>query len=329
MNRLEWVGYLKDYSRPNHKKAAWQVINTFIPYIFMFSLSTYLVMKGTHLLVAAGAMLVAAAMVVRLFIFFHDCTHESFVKSKKWNRRIGIVLGVLTFTPYNDWKKAHGIHHGSVGNLEKRGVGDIWTVTVEEYKALNPLMRFWYRLYRNPFFLFSVAPFFLFVVMNRFSSKSTGKKEAANIVVTNIGILLVAVVFSVIFTPVSYLIVQGIVIAVAAAMGVWLFYIQHQFEDVYWVGTNEWNGIEAALKGSTFYKLPVVFEWVSGYIGYHHIHHLNPNIPNYHLKPCYLNRPELKNVKTVTLGSSFHLAFLCFYDEQKKQLISYKQLRAA
>lgn len=327
MSRKEWNESLKTYAKPNHNKVTLQLLNTVIPYIVLLGTILYLSSIGTSFLLLLPLSIGAAAMMVRIFIFFHDCTHQSFVASSKGNAFFGKILGFLVFTPYEAWKKEHSIHHSSVGNLDKRGVGDIWTLTIEEYEASSKAKRFIYRLFRNPAFLFSIAPVFLFVVLQRIPKKDASKKEVKNTILTNVALIIYSVVLSLLFGWQTYVLYQTLIIATASAAGVWLFYVQHQFEEVYWESSKEWDLVDAALKGSTFYKLPIVFEWVSGYIGYHHIHHLNARVPNYNLKACYKSIKPLQNTKTVTLFESFRLGALHFYDEKRKVMITYKQLK--
>ncbi|PAB58779.1 fatty acid desaturase [Anaeromicrobium sediminis] len=326
MNLRQWNNYLKKYAKANNKKAVIQIINTLLPYILLMSFSVYLIETQASIITIIPIVLITGGFMVRVFILFHDCTHESFVEAKRWNDILGHIFGIFAFTPYVPWKRDHNIHHGSVGNLDRRGVGDIWTMTVDEYRQGKWYKRGIYRIYRNPIFLFGIAPIFLFAVINRFPRLKASKKEWISCMITNGGIILVSLIFSKIFFLKSYLIAQLLVIAFASSMGVWLFYIQHQFEEVYWMDNEKWNFVDAALSGSTFYKLPLVLEWITGYIGYHHIHHLNAKIPNYHLKECYKGKSELREVKTVTLLSSLPLGLLQLYDEKKELLVSYKQL---
>lgn len=317
---------IKTFAKPDNFKALRQITNTAIPYVALLGATFFSFNKG-YVLLTALLSFISAFFMVRVFILFHDCTHGSFTTSKKVNDILGLIFGVLSFTPYASWKKEHTIHHGSVGNLDRRGVGDIWTLTIEEYNNKTSFMKGVYRLFRNPFFLFTVAPFFKFLVLNRISKKSASKEERINNLYTNIGIVLVGIIYSLIFSFKTYAIMQFITLCMASTIGLWLFYVQHQFEDVYWEESTNWNSKEAALKGSTFYKLPLVFEWLSGYIGYHHIHHLNSRIPNYHLKECYQSHAELKDVRTVRFFESIHLAFLQIYDSNNKQLISFKTFK--
>lgn len=327
MSQKEWNQSLKAYAAPSYRKALIQLINTVLPYLAVMGTIFYLGSLGAGFMVLGPLSVLAAGFMVRIFILFHDCTHQSFVKKGKENDAIGKILGILVFTAYEPWKKEHSIHHGAVGNLERRGVGDIWTMTIEEYQTSSLYKRFLYRLFRHPAFLFTVAPVFLFTILQRIPKKSATKKEVKNIWFTNLLLILMGVGLSAVFGWKTVVLYQVLTVAIASSAGVWLFYVQHQFEEVYWEKGEEWDLAEAALKGSTFYKLPLVFEWISGYIGYHHIHHLNARIPNYNLKSCYREIHELQNIKTVTLLESFKLAALEFYDEKRKRLITYRQYR--
>lgn len=327
MSQKEWNRALKSYAEPDHKKAKVQILNTVLPYLIITGLIFYFGSKGVGFLVLGPMAVVAAGFMVRIFILFHDCTHQSFVKTSKGNDLIGKILGILVYTAYEPWKKEHSIHHGAVGNLDRRGVGDIWTLTTDEYKASPVYRRFLYRLFRHPAFLFTVAPVFLFTILQRIPKKTATSREVKNIWMTNLVLLVLGIGLSLLFGWKTVVLYQLLTIAVASSAGVWLFYVQHQFEEVYWEKGEDWDVAEAALKGSTFYKLPLVFEWISGYIGYHHIHHLNARIPNYNLKPCYKEIHELQQIKTVTLLESFKLAALEFYDEKAKRLITYRQYR--
>lgn len=317
---------IKVFAKPDNAKAVFQIMNTVLPYLALLALTFASFNRQLYVLTAAFSF-VSAFFMVRVFILFHDCTHGSFTDHKKANDILGHVFGILSFTPYASWKKEHTIHHGSVGNLDRRGVGDIWTMTVDEYNSKPKHIQGLYRLFRNPLFLFGVAPFFKFLVLNRLSKKIATKEERLSNLYTNIGIIAVGIVFSMIFSFKTYAIMHFAVLYMASSIGLWLFYVQHQFEEVYWEEAQDWNSKEAALKGSTFYKLPLVFEWLSGYIGYHHIHHLNSRIPNYNLKKCFESNHELKEVRTIRFFDSIHLAFLQIYDAKSKQLISFRRFK--
>jgi acyl-lipid omega-6 desaturase (Delta-12 desaturase) len=319
---------LKKYAKPDNKKVLIQLANTFLPYIALLTFVFFLANRGVNYFILLPLSLIAGSFMVRTFILFHDCTHKSFVKTSKWNAILGNIFGFFVFTPYVTWQREHNTHHATVGNLDKRGVGDIWTLTVEEYKKASGFTRFIYRIFRHPLFLFGIAPVFLFTVLNRFPKRGSGKKAILSTLLTNLGILVVGAIFSTLFSLKIYLIYQITIIAFATSMGVWLFYIQHQFEDVYWQETKLWGVVDAALMGSSFYKLPLVLEWISGYIGYHHIHHLNSRIPNYHLKASYQEIKDIEGIKVVTLRESFKYVSLKYYDEKTKRLIDRRELKS-
>jgi omega-6 fatty acid desaturase (delta-12 desaturase) len=265
---------------------------------------------------------------VRIFIISHDCGHGSFFKSRRANDILGIITGVLTFTPYHHWRWEHAIHHSSSGDLDRRGTGDVWTLTVQEYLEASRWKKFSYRLARNPIVLFVLAPLFLFLVMQRFPKLKAPLRERLSVYGTNLALLAVACWLIWVFGFKAYLIIQLTVLMVAGSAGVWLFYVQHQFEGVYWERSGEWDYATAALKGSSFYKLPKVLQWFSGNIGYHHIHHLSPRIPNYHLEKCHEAEPLFQTVKPVTLLGSLKSFTFRLWDEQKRKLVGYGQLKA-
>jgi len=328
MSRKEWNIYLKDYAKANHNKVIIQMLNTVLPYMLILVSIFYLGSQGVKFVILLPMSIVAAALMVRTFIFFHDCTHQSYLSSSKGNQILGNFLGILVFTPYEAWKKEHNIHHGTVGNLDEKGVGDIWTMTLTEYEAAPKFNKLIYRIFRNPAFLFTIAPVFLFTVLQRFPKKTATKKERSNYLQVNTILLVYATSFSLLFGWQVFITYQLLVLTMAASAGVWLFYVQHQFEEVYWEGKEDWDLVDAALEGSSFYKLPGILEWISGYIGYHHIHHLNARIPNYNLKACYNSNIKLQDTKTVRFFESFKLAFLFIYNENIKRMMTYKTYKS-
>ena len=269
----------------------------------------------------------AGAFLVRVFIISHDCGHGSFFKSRVANDVVGSITGLLCMTAYYHWRWEHAIHHSTAGDLDRRGTGDIWTLTVQEYLEASRWKRFAYRLARNPFVLFVVAPLFLFIVRERFPSGKAGQRERLSVYWTNGIIFAMAIGMSWIFGFKAYLLLQLMVMMVAGSAGVWLFYVQHQFEGVYWQRKDEWDYTLAALQGSSFYKLPKVLQWFSGNIGFHHIHHLSPRIPNYNLEKCHEAEPLFQTVRPVTLLSSLKAFSFRLWDEQRQMLIGYRELR--
>jgi acyl-lipid omega-6 desaturase (Delta-12 desaturase) len=270
---------------------------------------------------------VSAGLLVRIFIFFHDCGHDCFFPSRRANRILGYITGVMTLTPFDEWKYKHAIHHAGSGNLDKRGIGDIWTMTIEEFNASPARTRLIYRLYRSPLVLLVVGPPFIFFFQHRFSTKVTGARGRRSVALTNLGILGVGVALSLLMGWKTYLLIQVPVMVLAAICGVWMFYVQHQYEQPYWEHQPEWDPIRAALEGSSYYKLPKVLQWFSGNIGLHHIHHLRAHIPNYNLQACFDRIPEMQCIEPLTLIKSFRCIFMNLWDEQRHSLVSFRAAR--
>ncbi len=322
----DWKKIVVRYQTPSTGRAIWQLINTLVPYVGLWYLM-YLSLEVSYWLLVPLAML-AGAFMVRAFIIFHDCGHGSFFKSQRANHIWGAITGVLTFTPYYHWRWEHSIHHSSSGDLDRRGTGDVWTMTVQEYLESSRWRRFSYRLVRNPFILFVIAPLFLFVVWQRIPNRKANLRERLSVYWTNLALLLIAGGLLWAFGWKAYLLIQLIVLMVAGSSGVWLFYVQHQFEGVYWERGENWDYAAAALKGSSFYKLPKLLQWFSGNIGFHHIHHLSSRIPNYHLQKCHEAEPLFQTVKPITLFASFKSFTFRLWDEQRRKLVGYGHLRA-
>ena len=317
----------RKYVHADVRKAYWQVLDTFIPYAALWALMLYMVQHGYPYWITMALAVIAAGILVRIFILFHDCCHGSFFPSRRANTILGYLSGILIFTPFEDWRYTHAVHHATAGDLDRRGTGDIWTMTTEEYLAAPQRKRLAYRIYRNPFILFIPGPVLLFLFVQRFSSKGAKKRERVSVVFTNLAILLVVVVASATIGLKTYLLIQFPVIAIAGAFGLWLFYLQHQFENVYWARHEFWDPMRVALEGSSYYKLPKILQWFTGNIGLHHIHHARPSIPNYNLQRCYDNVPAFQAVEPLTIRTSLNSASLSLYDESKKKLISFRALR--
>jgi omega-6 fatty acid desaturase (delta-12 desaturase) len=269
----------------------------------------------------------AAGFLMRVFIIFHDCCHGSFFKSRRGNNVLGAICGILTFTPYHRWRQEHSVHHATAGNLDRRGVGDVWTLTVREYLALSAWKRLEYRLFRHPLVMFGVGPFFVFVISQRFARGVSGKRERYSVYWTNLAVLGIVALISVSIGIKAFILVQLPIIMIGAGAGVWLFYVQHQFEGVYWERHASWDYEAAAIKGSSFYELPRVLQWFTGNIGFHHIHHLSPRIPNYYLERCHRENPMFQVVKPITLLSSLKSLELRLWDEEQRQLVGFGHLK--
>lgn len=320
-----WKQVVARYQKPALWRGAWQIANTLVPYAVLWYWM-YRSLEVSYWITALLAIL-AGGLLVRVFIIFHDCGHGSFFKSRKANDLLGFVTGVLTFTPYFHWRWDHALHHATSGDLDRRGSGDVWTLTVQEYLEASRWKRFAYRLARNPVVLLVVAPLFLFVIKHRFTYVKASRRERYSVYWTNLAILGMATGLSWVLGLKAYLVIQFTVLAVAGTVGVWLFYVQHQFEGAYWERGDRWDYATAALKGSSFYKLPKVLQWFSGNIGFHHIHHLSPRIPNYHLERCHKAEPLFQQVKPVTFFASFKAMTFRLWDEQRGKLVGYRHLR--
>jgi omega-6 fatty acid desaturase (delta-12 desaturase) len=321
-----WKEIVAKYQRPSRGRSIWQMVNTMVPYAVLWYLM-YLSLSVSYWITAALAIL-AAGFMVRVFIIHHDCGHGSYFKSQKTNDVWGFITGVLTFTPYYLWRWEHAVHHASSGDLDRRGTGDVWTLTVQEYLEASRWKRFAYRLARNPVILFVIAPLFLFLIKHRFAPARAAARERRSVEWTNLAVLGMAVLMSLIFGFKAYLMIQVSIMAMAGSAGVWLFYVQHQFEGVYWERQDNWDYVTASLQGSSFYKLPKVLQWFSGNIGFHHIHHLSARIPNYNLERCHKAEPLFQTVKPITLVASFKSFTFRLWDEQRHKLVGYSHLRA-
>jgi acyl-lipid omega-6 desaturase (Delta-12 desaturase) len=271
----------------------------------------------------------AAGFLIRLFIIQHDCGHGSFFRSRAANDVLGFVLGVLTLTPYSYWRRTHAIHHATSGNLDQRDIGDVTTLTVKEYLRLPLWKRVRYRLYRHPLFFLGIGPVYLFVIRHRFppNLQRTGRRGRNSVLMTNLVILAVIVVMWRTVGLQAFLKVQVPITVIAATAGVWLFYIQHQFEDTYWEKGGAWGFYAAGLRGSSFYDLPRILHWFTGNIGVHHVHHVCSRIPNYRLLECLRENPALEQVKHLTLWQSLNSIRLKLWDEDIRKLVGFKHLR--
>lgn len=323
---LDYDAHLSDYRQPTTWRSVWQLSSTLILCIsgwvaMYFSLS---VSYWLTLLISIPT----ALFVVRLFIFQHDCGHRSFFKSKKTNDFIGAMLSVITFTPYHSWRREHAAHHATSGDLDRRGKsGEIWTLTVEEYYESSWTRRLCYRLYRNPFMLLGFGPFYHFVIHQRlaFVWAKSRKLERRSIHLTNLGLLAFCAAMSWLMGPVNFLLIQLPIISIAAMVGVWMFYVQHQFEEAFWEPSENWDYVQAALEGSSHYRLPKFLQWCTGNIGLHHIHHLDGRIPNYHLQACHDNNPEFQGVIEFSIMESLACLHVRLWSDELQKMVSFRE----
>lgn len=314
------------YEKSTMKESIWQLINTLGPFFLLWFLA-YQSLSVSYWL-ALIPIVIAAGFLTRIFIIFHDCTHYSFFKSRRANRTVGTAMGVLTLFPFDQWGHDHAVHHATSGNLDKRGTGDIWTLTVEEYIAAPIRTRLAYRFYRNPFVMFILGPIYVFLLKNRFNRKNARKKEKMNTYLVNVIIVTLIALLCVALGWQEFLLVQGSIFMISGSIGIWLFYVQHTFEDSYFEEDKEWQYVLAAVEGSSFYKLPKIMQFLTGNIGYHHVHHLSPRVPNYKLEEAHKNTEPLQNVPTISLATSLKSLRFKLWDEDNKTFVSFRGINS-
>ena len=318
---------LAPYREPSSARSIFELTITAVPFVLTWFLMWLALDAGYWL----GLLLVvpAAGFLVRLFMIQHDCGHGSFFRRRSTNDWVGRAIGVLTLTPYDFWRHAHSLHHASSGNLDRRGIGDISTLTVREFRALTPLRRLLYRLYRHPVVMFGVGPAYLFLLRHRLPMglMHLGWRPWMSAMATNAAIALLAAAVMWLVGVGPFLLAQLPITLLAASIGVWLFYVQHQFEDTFWGSEGSWNFHEAAVHGSSHYDLPAVLRWFTANIGVHHVHHLSSRIPYYRLPEVLRDRPALRKVGRITLLQSLATVRLALWDDDRRRLVSFRQAR--
>ncbi len=334
----EIFAHCQKYKGADTKRTLFQLFTTLPLFFAVAGLMIYGIQSGywlSYLLLP-----IASGLLTRIFIFQHDCGHRSFFKSKKANDWCGRLMSLLTFTPYDFWRRAHNMHHATSGDLDRRSIGGIDTITVAEYEAMPVSKRFWYRMYRNMFtIVFIGAPIYTIIgqriphnsSFNFYEDYKTLSKDSIwnTIMLSNLSLLAFYGCFVALFGWSALLLGYIPIVVVTAWIGGWLFYVQHQFEDAYWERNEDWNLLESALHGSSYYKLPKVLQWFTGNIGLHHIHHLCAQIPNYKLQSCMDDLPELKEINVLGLRESLECGNLKFWDEQNKRMIELSELKNA
>ena len=323
-----WARILARYREPSGARSTVELAITAVPFVFLWILMWLALSTGywIGLLLAVPA----AGFLVRLFMIQHDCGHGAFFPRRRVNDWVGRVIGVLTLTPYDFWRHSHALHHASSGNLDHRGFGDIDTLTVREFLASSRWRRVLYRLYRNPIVMFGVGPMYLFVLQHRLpvGLMRSGWRSWLSAMATNLAIAVLAATTIWLVGLRPFLFVQLPITFLAGSIGVWLFYVQHQFEDTFWAHDESWNFHVAALQGSSHYDLPNVLRWFTANIGVHHVHHLCSNIPYYRLPRVLRDHPELASVGRLTLRQSLDCVRMVLWDEGARRLISFREMRS-
>ena len=325
LKMVTWRDMVKPYMTPDSKRSLWQIATSIIPLLATYFLM-YQSLSYSYWLTLALAF-PTGGFTMRTFIIMHDCGHGSFFKSPKANHWVGTICGILANTPYFQWTREHAIHHATSGDLDRRGVGDVLTLTIKEYFARTKWGRFGYRLYRNPLVTFGIGPQYIFLVDVRFVSKCSGQRERRGVYLTNVALFTIwgSLIWAIGLQ--AFLLVWVPVQIIAGVTGVWLFYVQHQYEDTYWQPHKDWDYATAALMGSSYYKLPRLMQWFSGNIGFHHIHHLCPKIPNYKLAACHNENPYFQQAPTLTFWKSLRCMNLKLWDEDNQRMIGFGELK--
>jgi acyl-lipid omega-6 desaturase (Delta-12 desaturase) len=328
LNAQRLPGVLSRYRDPKLSRSLVEIAITALPLVALWAAMWGLLHVSYWLSLVLAVP--AAGFLVRLFLIQHDCSHGSFFRHRGINDWVGRVIGIVTLTPYDYWKRTHAAHHASSGNLDRRGMGDIDTLTVSEYMSRNRLGRLAYRLYRHPVVMFGIGPVYLFVLQHRAPlglMRGAGWKPWISTMSTNAGIAVIAAALIWLIGLGPFLLIHGPIVLISGSLGVWLFYVQHQFEETSWAHDHDWSLPEAALHGSSHYDLPIILRWFSANIGVHHIHHLSSKIPYYRLREALNNHPELAEVSRLTLWQSLRCVNFVLWDESARRLISFRALR--
>ena len=318
-----WREALAPYARPHLGRSLLDVATSVVPYVAL-SVLMYLALDVSYLLVLALAF-PAAGFVLRTYIVFHDCAHGSFLPSKRANAWLGVVVGLVVYAPFVSWRHSHAVHHATAGDLDRRGVGDVLTLTVAEYRASPWLRRLGYRLFRNPLVMFGLGPIYGLLLQPRLVSRSARPRLRRSVIATNIALAVLVGGLCWLVGWREYLLVQMPTALLAGAAGVWLFYVQHQFEDTYWQNAGDWSYADAALRGSSYLKLPKVLQFFTGNIGLHHVHHLSTRIPNYNLQRAHDRNPIFHDVPTLSLWDGFRAVRLKLWDENRGRLVTFAE----
>jgi acyl-lipid omega-6 desaturase (Delta-12 desaturase) len=320
-----WKDALAPYARPHLGRSALDVLTSVVPYLAL-SYVMYQLLDVSYLLTLAVGV-PAAGFLLRTYILFHDCTHGSFLPTKRANALLGSVLALIVYHPFASWRHSHAMHHASAGDLDRRGVGDVTTLTVQEYNDSSARGRLAYRLFRNPFVMFGIGPIWALMVQPRLVKRTERPRIKRSVWVTNVVLALVLTGICLWIGPWDFFLVQMPTAWLAGAAGVWLFYVQHQFEDAYWESSDQWSYADAALRGSSYLKLPQPLQFFTGNIGLHHVHHLSARVPNYNLQRAHDNVPIFHEVPVLTFWDGLKAVRLKLWDEEARRLVTFKEAR--
>jgi omega-6 fatty acid desaturase (delta-12 desaturase) len=322
-----WRGVLDPYAEPRLNRSLLDLGTSVVPYLLVVT-GMYFALR-VSLLLSIVLVVPASGFLIRTFIVFHDCTHGSFLRSRRANDLLGAAIGLLVWLPFRGWQHEHAVHHATAGDLDRRGVGDITTLTVAEYRALPRWRRIGYRLFRNPIVMFGLGWLVVLVLKPRLVPRGARRRIRRSVLGTNLMLVLIAGALCFALGWRDYLFIQGLVLLVTGAVGVWLFYVQHQFEDTYWQANADWRYDHAALQGSSYLKLPRLLQFFTGNIGFHHVHHLSVGIPNYNLQKAHENTDRLQAVPVLTLREGLRATRLKLWDENSRRLVTFREARTA
>ncbi len=319
-----WRAEIDPFTRADAPRALLDLLTSVVPYLAL-SVAMYLSLDISYLLTLALA-IPAAGFLVRTFIVFHDCGHGSFMPSARANRWIGRFTALLVFAAYSKWRHEHAVHHATAGDLDRRGVGDLPTMTVEEYLSKTPKARLGYRLFRNPAIMFTIGPIWSMMISPRIIDRSKRKRLQNSGILTNIVLVAWVVGWSFLIGPGAYFAVMFPAVLLAGAAGIWLFYVQHQFEDAYWESGEQWSYADAALRGSSYLKLPKILQFFSGNIGLHHVHHLSAAVPNYRLQAAHDSLAVFADIPVLSLADGLRATRLKLWDAERGRMIGWSEL---
>lgn len=318
-----WREALAPYARPDRRRSALCLATSVVPYL-AFSALMYMALGISYVLTLALA-IPTAGFLIRTYIVFHDCAHGAFLTTKRANTWLGTALGLLAFADFRSWKHNHAMHHASAGDLDRRGAGDVPTITVTEYQARTWRGRLAYRLFRNPLVMFGLGPIFALVIQPRIVPRAGRPRIKRGVIATNFGLVVLVGSLCWLLGWRAYLLIELPTIMLAGAAGIWLFYVQHQFEDAYWESSERWSYADAALRGSSYLNLPKVLQFFSGNIGFHHVHHLSARIPNYNLQRAHEENPIFHGVPVISLTDGLRAVKLKLYDERQGRMVTFAQ----